>query len=163
VRRAVVVATASFYAAMYVALVAVFPYLSFLQINVRIANVLKGMVKFWPVGVLLGNFAAVVVGNFLFSPLGLLDVVLSPVVSTLLLALAYLAARKSFFLGLVVNAILLGTYLTWLISTVTGAPFFVLLPLLLAGVSVSDVILPYILYRALADLKIPQKSGLATP
>jgi hypothetical protein len=157
VRRTVELALAALYAALYVALIAVFPFLSFLQINVRIANVLKGMVKFWPVAALLGNFVAVVVGNFLFSPLGLLDVVLSPVVSTALLGLAYLLGRRSFFVGLVANAVLLGVYLAWLISTVTGAPFSVLLPFLLAGVSMSDVVLPYTLYRALDGLKVPQR------
>ena len=156
-RRTVELGLAAVYAAMYVALVAVFPFLSFLQINVRIANVLKGMVKFWPVGVLLGNFVAVVVGNFLFSPLGFLDVVVSPIVSTGLLALAYLVGKKSFFLGLVANAVLLGMYLAWLIATVTGAPFFLLLPFLLAGVSISDIVLPYTLYRALVSLRLPQR------
>jgi len=157
VKRTVELGTAAVYAAMYVGLVAVFPFLSFLQINVRVANVLKGMVKFRPAGVLLGNIVAVVVGNFLFSPLGFLDVVLSPVVSTGLLALAYLVGRRSFFVGLAANAALLGTYLAWLISTVAGAPFFVLLPLLLAGVSISDVVLPYSLYRALVRLGMPQR------
>ena len=156
-RRTVELGLAAVYAAMYVALVAVFPFLSFLQINVRIANVLKGMVKFWPVGVLLGNFVAVVVGNFLFSPLGFLDVVVSPIVSTGLLGLAYLVGKKSFFLGLVANAVLLGIYLAWLIATVTGAPFFLLLPFLLAGVSISDIVLPYTLYRALVSLRLPQR------
>lgn len=153
--RSVVVATAAVYAAMYVALVAFFPFLSFLQLNVRIANVLKGMVKFWPAGVLLGNFAAVVVGNYLFSPLGFLDVLLSPVVSTALLGLAYVMSRRSFFAGLTANAVLLGTYLAWLISVVPpGADFFALLPLLLAGVLMSDLVLPYVLYRAMVNLKL---------
>jgi hypothetical protein len=157
VRRTAQLALAALYAALYVALVAVFPFLSFLQINVRIANVLKGMVKFWPLPALLGNFVAVVVGNFLFSPLGFLDVALSPVVATALLGLAYVIGKKSFFAGLVANAVLLGVYLSWLISTVVGAPFSALLPFLLAGVSISDVVLPYTLYRALAKLKVPQR------
>ena len=157
-RRTAEIALASVYAAMYVALVAIFPYLSFLQLNVRVANVLKGMVKFWPVGTLLGNLVAVVVGNYLFSPLGLLDVVLSPVVSTGLLALAFLAGKKSFFCGLVLNAVGLGVYLSWLISTGSpGLTFAGLLPILLTGVAISDVLLPYTLYRSLAKLKIAQR------
>lgn len=157
-RRTSEVALAAVYAALYVALIAVFPYLSFLQVNVRIANALKGMVKFWPVGTMTGNFVAVIVGNYLFSPLGPLDVVLSPVVSTLLLGVAFVIGKRSFFLGLATNAVLLGTYLAWLISTaVPGLTFVGLVPLLLAGVIVSDLALPYALYRSLAKLKIPQR------
>ena len=157
-RRTAEIAIAAVYAAMYVALIAVFPYLSFLQLNVRVANVLKGLVKFWPVGTLMGNLVAVVVGNYLFSPLGLLDVVLSPLVSTGLLAVAYLVGKRSFFVGLVINAIGLGAYLSWLISMVYGLTFVGLFPLLLAGVAISDVVLPYTLYRSLAKLKIAQKT-----
>ncbi len=153
-KRSVIVATAAVYAAMYVAFIAVFPFLSFLQLNVRVANVLKGMVKLWPEGVLVGNLVAVVVGNFIFSPLGFLDVALSPLVSTGLLAVAYLIGRKSFLVGLLVNAALLGTYLAWLISTVLGLSFFGILPFLLVGVSISDVRLPYTLYRWLVNLRI---------
>ncbi len=157
-RRTAEISLAAVYAAMYVALIAIFPYLSFLQVNVRVANVLKGMVKFWPIGTLLGNLVAVVVGNYLFSPLGLLDVVLSPVVSTGLLAVAYLVGKKSFFVGLIINAIGLGAYLSWLLSAlVPGLTFLGLLPLLLAGVAISDVALPYTLYRSLAKLKIAQR------
>lgn len=155
-------ALAAVYAAMYVALVALFPYLSFLQVNVRIANVLKGLVKFRPAGTLLGNFVAVMVGNYLFSPIGFLDIVLSPFVATALLALAYAIGKKSFLAGLAVNAALLGAYLTWLISaTSSGITFVGLLPFLLAGVSISDIVLPYVLYRALVNLKVPQR-GFAT-
>jgi QueT transporter len=158
VKRTAEIALAAAYAAMYVVLIAVFPYLSFLQLNVRVANVLKGLVKFWPVGTLLGNLVAVVVGNYLFSPLGLLDVLLSPLVSTALLAVAYLVGKKSFFVGLVINAVGLGIYLSWLLSTlVPGLTFVGLLPLLLAGVAISDVALPYTLYRSLAKLKIAQR------
>lgn len=157
-RRTAEIALAAVYAAMYVVFVAAFPYLSFLQVNVRVANVLKGMVKFWPVGTLLGNFVAVVVGNYLFSPLGFLDVVISPFVATGLLAVAYVIGKKSFLVGLAVNAAGLGTYLSWLISTlIPGTSFFGLLPFLLAGVAISDVVLPYALYRALDNLKIPQR------
>ena len=156
-RKTAQVALAAAYAALYVALVAVFPFLSFLQVNVRVANVLKGTVKLWPAGALLGYFVAVAVGIFLFSPLGFLDVALSPVVSTALLAFALLIGTKSFLVGLMANAALLGVYLSWLISTAAGGPFPVLLPLLLAGVSVSDVVLPYSLYRALRDLGLPHR------
>ncbi|HKT21720.1 MAG TPA: hypothetical protein VJR06_03740, partial [Nitrososphaerales archaeon] len=66
--------------------------------------------------------------------------------------------KRSFFLGLATNAVLLGTYLAWLISTaVPGLTFVGLVPLLLAGVIVSDLALPYALYRSLAKLKIPQR------
>jgi hypothetical protein len=158
VRRTAEIALAAVYAAMYVVFVALFPYHSFLQVNVRVANVLKGMVKFWPVGTLLGNFVAVVIGNYLFSPLGFLDVVFSPFVATGLLGVAYVIGKKSFLVGLVVNAAGLGTYLAWLISTIVpGTSFAGLLPLLLGGVAISDVVLPYILYRALVNLKIPQR------
>jgi hypothetical protein len=158
VRRTEEIALAAVYAAMYVVFVAAFPYLSFLQVNVRVANVLKGMVKFWPVGTLLGNFVAVVVGNYLFSPLGLLDVVFSPFVSTGLLAVAYVIGKRSFLVGLAANAAVLGVYLAWLISVIVpGTSFVGLLPLLLGGVAISDVVLPYILYRALDNLKIPQR------
>jgi hypothetical protein len=68
-------------------------------VNVRVANVLKGMVKFWPVGTLLGNFVAVVIGNYLFSPLGFLDAVFSPFVATGLLGVAYVMARNHSWLG----------------------------------------------------------------
>jgi QueT transporter len=156
VRRTSEIALAAIYAAMYVVLVAVFPYLSFLQVNIRIANVLKGMVKFWPIGTVLGNFVAVIVGNYLFSPLGLYDIVLSPLVSTALLAVAYLIGKKSFLFGLIVNALGLGIYLSWLISTVLNLTFAGLLPLILVGVAISDVTLPYALYRSLDRLKVSQ-------
>ena len=157
-KRTAELSLAAVYAALYVALIVVFPYLSFLQLNVRVANVLKGMTKLWPAGTLLGNFVAVTVGNYLFSPIGLPDVVLSPIVSTALLAVAYVIGKKSFFVGLAINALLLGTYLAWLITFATpGLTFLGLLPLLLVGVTISDLVLPYILYRSLVKLKIPQR------
>ena len=161
-RRTATLAIASVYAATYVALIAVFPFLSFSQVNVRIANVLKGMVKFWVAGVLLGNFLAVVIGNYLFSPIGLLDVVLSPPISTCLLAVAYLIGKKSFLAGLAVNAAGLGVYLSWLISytapAVAGLTFVGLLPLLLVGVAISDVVLPYSLYQALKRSEVSKRA-----
>lgn len=160
-RRTTELALGAVYAALYVSLVAVFPFLSFLQLNVRVANVLKGMVKFWPVGVLLGNFVAVIVSNFVFSPLGFLDVAWSPVASTVFLGVAYVIGKRSFFVGLVVNAALLGVYLAWLLSTVLGLSFLGLLPFLLAGTAISDVILPYTLYKALLRLGVPRRMGAA--
>ncbi len=145
-RKSTELATASVYAALYVLFIAIFPFLSFLQLNVRVANILKGLVKFRPVGVLVGNFVAVVIGNYLFSPLGYWDVVLSAPVSTALLGVAYLLGRRSFLLGLAVNAVCLGTYLSWLLSFVMEVPLLDLLPFVIGGVLISDLVFPYFLY-----------------
>lgn len=151
-------ALAGLYAALYVAVVAIFPFLSFLQLNVRVADGLRGMLRFWPWAVFLGNFVAATLANFLFSPLGFYDVALSPSVSTLTIAVAWVIGSKgagmidekySYFVGYFVHSLLLGTYLSWLLSFVLNLPFIGLWPLLITGTFVSDCVLPYVLYRAL--------------
>jgi uncharacterized membrane protein len=147
------------YIALYVAMVATFPFISFMALSVRVANVLRGMLGYFPRVVIVGNLIAVFLANFLLTPLGLYDVVLSPIVTTVTITLAWvignfgarlLGGRISYFIGFGAHACLQATYLSWLLSFYTNVPFLILFPLILAGNTISDLILPYALHLTLA-------------
>jgi len=147
---------ASLLAATYAALVYVLPGLSFLTINVRIANMLRGLIPFlgWPavIGLSIGVFIA-----NLISPLGPIDL-LSVIVVFCGQVIIYCLRKKSVLLGLFIHYVLLATWISWMISTVTDTSWSMIAIPIFSGIFVSDIILPYVLFISIKKFKaIPIK------
>lgn len=157
-RRSVVVATAAVYAAMYVVLVLAFSPISYGVVNLRVANVLLGLIPLigWPaiVGQALGVFIAnqPALGDSL-GPIDLINVVPSFVFSWILWRLR----KRSVFLGLALYSLALGMSVSFALSYAFGLPLFVEIPQVTVGIFLATAVLGYILYRAVERLRILQR------
>jgi len=118
---------------------------SFLQIQIRVANALIGLVPIfgWPaiIGITLGVF----IGN-LTSPLGIIDL-FSTIPSFIGLYIVWRIRNKSVIAGLVAYTILLSLWVSFMLSCVLGILYFITLPYLTAGIGAATVGLGYSLYR----------------
>jgi uncharacterized membrane protein len=158
VRRSLVVATAAVYAAMYVVLVVVFSPISYGPINLRVANILMGLVPLigWPgvfgqaLGVFIANQPAL--GDTL-GPIDLINVVPSLIFSWVVWKLR----RKSVFLGLTVYSIALGISVSFALNYAFGLPLLVEIPQVSIGIFFATAVLGYILYRAVGKLGVLQR------
>ena len=107
--RSSVLATAAVYAAMYVALSLLFSPVSYGVVNLRVANVLVGLVPLigWPA--IVGQALGVFIANqpALGDPLGPIDL-LNVAPSFLFSWVIWRLRRTSVFLGLVVYSVALG-------------------------------------------------------
>ena len=157
-KRSVVIATAAVYAAMYVALALLFSPVSYGVINLRVANILLGLVPLvgWPavVGQALGVFIAnqPALGDSL-GPVDLINVVPSFVFAWLLWKLR----TKSVFLGLTLYSLALGLSVGYSLSYAFNLPLFVEIPQVTAGIFLATAVLGYIFYRAVSRLGIVQR------
>lgn len=142
------IALIALYTAAYVALVYLFPFLSFLQLNIRVADCLRGLLPFFPPEMILANALGTALANTQ-SPLGLLDVVVSPVVVLVSTTVAAIVFKKSILGGYVAHSLILSTWLTTLLSVVLEVPWVGLAPLLYGGNVVSDIVMPYLFFRVL--------------
>ncbi|MDV3278499.1 MAG: QueT transporter family protein [Nitrososphaerales archaeon] len=157
-RRSVVVATASVYAAMYVALVLAFSPISYGVINLRVANILIGLVPLvgWPailgqtIGVLIANQPSL--GDQL-GPIDLINVVPTFVFSWLLWRLRHV----SVFLGLTLYSLALGVSVSFALSYAFNLPVLVEIPLVTTGIFLATTVLGYLLYGAVKKLGILQR------
>ncbi len=148
------VAASGALAALYAALVVALEPISFLQVQVRVADALTGLVPVmgWPaiVGLTLGTL----IGN-LVSPLGPLDL-LSAVPEFFGLYAVWILRRRSVPLGLSVCAAAVSAWVALLLEVVLGLPYLPSLAYVLAGSLVSTVAGGYAVYlwasRALAPL-----------
>lgn len=134
-------------AALYVGLIEVFHYISFLQIQIRVANALIGTVPIlgWPaiIGITLGVF----IGN-ITSPLGLIDLI-SAVPTFIGLYIIYKLRNISVLLGLTIYTIILSLWVGFMLWYVLNLPYIITVAYLLIGIGISTIFLGYILYRAL--------------
>ncbi len=166
VNRSVVVATAAVYAAMYVALGLAFSPISYGVINLRLANVLIGLVPIigWPavIGQALGVFIAnqPLLGDPL-GPIDLINVIPSFVFSWLLWKLR----KKSVFLGLTLYSVALGISVSFALSYAFNLPLLTfwsgqgpgLIPTVTTGIFLTTAVLGYILYKAVNRLGVLQR------
>jgi len=141
------VAITALYSAAYIVATVVLAPISFLLFNVRIANILRGLLPFFPVEVVLGNMVAVMISNVI-SPLGPLDL-LSAAVVTCTLTIAYYVGRRSMTLGYTIHWLGLSTWLVFLLHATLGLDATIIATAIYPQIFVSDLILPLILYRAL--------------
>ena len=157
-KRSVLVATAAVYAAMYVVLVVAFSPISYGVINLRVANVLMGLVPLmgWPgiIGQALGVFIAnqPAMGDQL-GPVDLVNVLPSFVFAWVVWKLR----RRSVFIGLTVYSVALGVTVSLALSYAFGLPLVVEIPQVTLGIFLATAVLGYVLYRAVARLGVFQR------
>ena len=158
VRRTVLVATAAVYAAMYVVLALAFSPISYGVINLRVANILMGLVPLigWPA--VLGQGLGVFIANqpALGDPLGPIDLI--NVVPSLAFAwLLWKLRNRSVFLGLALYSVALGLTVSYALNYAFNLPLVVEIPQVTAGVFIATAILGYILYKAVKRLGVVQR------
>lgn len=157
-RRSLVVATAAVYAAMYVVLAVAFSPISYGVINLRVANILLGLVPLlgWPA--VIGQTLGVFIANqpALGDVLGPIDLV--NVLPTFVFAWALWKLRKkSVFLGLALYSVALGISVSGTLSYAFNLPLLVEIPQVTAGVFLATAVLGYVFYRAVARLGVLQR------
>lgn len=157
-RRSVVVATAAVYAAMYVVLAVAFSPISYGVVNLRVANILIGLVPIigWPaiVGQALGVFLAN--QPALGDPLGPIDLV--NVIPSFLFAWVLWKLRKtSVFLGLTLYSIALGMSVSYALSYAFNLPLLVEIPQVTAGIFLATAVLGYVFYRVVSRSGVLQR------
>jgi len=158
VKRSIVVATASVYAAMYVSLVLAFSPISYGTINLRVANVLIGLVPIigWPA--VLGQTLGVFIANqpALGDQLGAVDLV-NVIPSFIFSWLLWKLRRRSVLLGLTLYSVALGVSVSFALSYAFNLPLLVTIPQVTAGIFLATVVLGYILYKAVSRLGVLQR------
>ncbi len=157
-RRSLVVATAAVYAAMYVVLGVVFSPVSYGLINLRVANVLVGLVPLlgWPA--IIGQTLGVFITNqpALGDPLGPIDLI--NVLPTFVFTwVVWRLRKKSVFLGLTLYSVALGVSVSYALSYAFNLPMFVEIPQVTAGIFLATAVLGYLFYRAVGRLGVIQR------
>jgi uncharacterized membrane protein len=158
VKRSTLVATAAVYAAMYVVLTVAFSPISYGVINIRVANILMGLVPIvgWPavVGQALGVFIAnqPALGDTL-GPIDLVNVIPSFVFAWLVWKLR----RRSVFLGLTLYSIALGVSVSLSLSYAFNLPLEIELPQVTIGIFLATAVLGYVLYKAVRRTGVLQR------
>jgi QueT transporter len=153
------IALISTYTAAYVAIVYLFPYISYGQLNIRVADFLRGLLPFFPEPLIIGNAFATFLSD-LSSPFGYLDFVGSTLVILVSITVATRIFRIRFkgniVAGYIVHSLILSTWLTTLISSSVLGTFHFADSQWLAfavwiygGNVISDVVLPYTFFQVL--------------
>ncbi|MDA4120579.1 MAG: QueT transporter family protein [Thaumarchaeota archaeon] len=157
-RRSVLLATAAVYAAMYVALVLVFAPIGYGVINLRVANVLLGLVPLIGPPAILGQALGVFIANqpALGDPLGPIDLV-NVVPSLVFSWLTWKLRRVSVFLGLTLYSIALGISVSFALNFAYDLPLLVEIPQVTAGIFLATAVLGYLLYKAVKRLGVLQR------
>ena len=157
-RRSVVVATAAVYAAMYVVLTLLFSPISYGIVNLRVANILMGLVPIlgWPA--ILGQGLGVFIANqpALGDALGPIDLI--NVIPSLVFAwVAWKLRHRSVFLGLTLYSLALGVSVSYALSYGFNLPLLVEIPQVTVGVFLATAVLGYIFYKAISKLGVLQR------
>jgi uncharacterized membrane protein len=151
-RKTVTLATASVYAAMYVALVYLFSPISYGQMQFRVANVIVGLIPLLGWAGIIGQTIGVLVAN-MNSPLGPIDL-LNAIPTFVLSFLIWKLRRISVFLGLTLYSLALGLSVSFALNYAFGLPLLVSIPYVTAGIFIATTVAGYILYRAVNKLGI---------
>jgi uncharacterized membrane protein len=158
VKKSVTIATAAIYAAMYVALVFLFSPISYGVINLRIANILIGLVPIigWPA--VLGQTLGVMIANqpALGDQLGPIDLI-NVIPSFLFSVILWKLRNKSVFLGLTLYSIALGITVSYALNYAFNLPLVVEIPQVTAGIFLATAVLGYVLYRSVKRLGVLQR------
>jgi uncharacterized membrane protein len=157
-RRSVVISTAAIYAAMYVVLALVFNPISYGAVNLRIANVLIGLVPIigWPA--VLGQTLGVFIANqpALGDPLGPIDLI-NVIPSFVFSFLLWKLRNRSVFLGLALYSVALGISVSYALNYAFKLPLAVEIPQVTAGVFVATAVLGYLLFKSVKRLGVLQR------
>ena len=153
------VALIGMFTASYVAIVYAFPFISYGQVNVRVADFLRGLLPFFPEPLIIANAFATFLSD-LSSPFGYFDFV----GSTLVILVSTFTATRIFrmrfkgtiLVGYIAHTIILATWLTTLISSsVLGSvhlfdsAWFAFAIWIYGGNIISDVVFPYFFFNVL--------------
>jgi uncharacterized membrane protein len=154
-KRTVVLSTASVYAAIYVTLVYVFNPISYGQVNLRVANVIIGLIPLlgWP-GV-IGQTLGVFVAN-LASPLGPIDLI-NVIPSFAFSWLIWRLRKKSVFLGLTLYSVALGATVSFALNYAFGLPLALEIPYVTLGIFLATAVFGYIFYQAVQKTGVLQR------
>ena len=157
-RRSVLISTAAVYAAMYVALALLFAPISYGVINLRIANVLIGLVPLigWPA--ILGQTLGVFIANqpALGDPLGPIDLI-NVIPSFLFSLLLWKLRNASVFLGLTLYSVALGFTVSYALNYAFKLSLLVEVPQVTLGIFVATTVLGYLLFKSVSKLGILQR------
>ena len=158
VRRTVVVATAAVYAAMYVVLALLFSPVSYGVINLRVANILMGLVPLigWPA--IIGQGLGVFIANqpAFGDPLGPIDLI-NVVPSITFAWLLWRLRKRSVFLGLTLYSAALGLTVSYALNYAFNLPLVVEIPQVTAGIFIATTVFGYLLYKAIQKTGIIQR------
>lgn len=154
-RRTTLVARASPYVAMYVAIIYTFSPISYGQVQLRLANVVLGLIPLieWPA--VIGQAVGVFVSN-IGSPLGPIDL-LNTLPSFIFSSIILKLRNVSVILGLVLYSIGLGLSVSFALNYAFGLPLIVNVPWVTAGNFVAGA-LAYLLYKAVKRIGVLQRS-----
>jgi uncharacterized membrane protein len=144
------ISTAAVLATLYTVLVLSFSPISFLTIQIRVANVLMGLVPLLGMPAVIGLSLGVLVAN-VFSPLGPIDLV-SSVFSFISLYIVWKLKELSVLLGLTLYSIIMGLWVSFMISLIFGAPYLITLLYVTVGIFISTAIFGYLLYKGIQKL-----------
>ena len=156
--RSSVLATAAVNAAMYVALSLLFSPVSYGVVNLRVANVLVGLVPLigWPA--IVGQALGVFIANqpALGDPLGPIDL-LNVAPSFLFSWVIWRLRRTSVFLGLVVYSVALGLSVSLALNYAFNLPLLIEIPQVTTGILIATAGLGYLMYRGVERLGVLQR------
>jgi len=143
---------------MYVVLTFVFSPISYGVINLRVANILIGLVPIigWPA--VLGQTLGVLIANqpALGDPLGAIDLI-NVVPSFLFSLLLWKLRNKSVFFGLTLYSIALGITVSYALNYAFNLPLLVGIPQVTAGIFLATAVFGYLLFRAVKRLGVLQR------
>ena len=142
-------------AALYAGLVIFLAPISFLGIQLRVADILTGLVPIFGLPAVFGLSLGVLIGN-LVSPLGLIDLI-SAVITFVCLLNIYLLRNRSVLLGLVIYTVVISLWIAFMLYYVFSIPFWISFIELLPGVSAANIVGAYLLYLALKKSEIQKK------
>jgi len=150
-RKSLRISIAALLASLYIILVWILPFISFMALQLRIANMLIALVPLleiwgaaiWAIAVLIAN---------LMSPLGFLDL-LSAIPSFIG---AYIVIRlekfwklKGYILGTTIYSIILGLWISFLLNITIKTPFLQLTPILILCIWLPTCLFSTPLYKIL--------------
>jgi uncharacterized membrane protein len=134
--------------ALYAALVNFLHPLSFMQVQVRVANALIGLVPIFGLPAVYGLTIGVFIGN-LTSPLGPIDLI-SPVFSFIGLMIIYELRNESVFSGLLIYSMLLSVWVSFMLWYVFGLPYILSFLYVLIGITIATAGLGYLVYKSVS-------------
>ncbi|MEM2196612.1 MAG: QueT transporter family protein [Thermoproteota archaeon] len=141
------VATSMVLASSYATIVLVLGPVSFGIINVRVADALRCFIPMFGWPAILGIFIGHVIAN-MFSPLGLIDM-LSPFIVLPASILLYKVRDRSVLAGFVSIWATLSLWVSYMISIISEIGYFAVFSYVAPGILVSDIVLPYLLLKAI--------------
>ncbi len=146
------VAVATTYAGLYVALVFILAPISYQQIQLRVADVLLGLIPLLGWSGIIGHGVGVMIANTP-SPMGPIDM-LNAIPSFIFSWLIWKLRKVSVFLGLTIYSIALGCSVGFTLNYVFGLPLLLTIVYVAMGIFLSSAVLGYMLYSTVKRLGI---------